>query len=439
MTTYHLHVFDGATAIGTVDYASLEERFSFEYADTWRRERFAYSISPHILLAGPAPTSGTVRRFLENLLPEGRALDIVATTHQVARNNLFGLIRVLGQETSGALSFSAEAAAPRAAPMRREITREEFAARMAERAEVPMSVWDGRVRLSIAGHQDKLAVYMEDERMFLVEGALASTHILKPQPAGDRLPMLVANEHFCMQLARRLGLSVADVAILRLPDPVLVVERFDRQRQTQGVRRLHAIDGCQGLDLPAAYKYEHNFGSGRDVAHIRDGVSFERLFSLAAYSVQPAVTRRDLLRWALLQFLIGNSDAHGKNVSFFCTPEGLKLTPSYDLVSVAQYRELDHEWAMAYGDEFRAGKVMPYDWAIFAQRTNTARSLLAREMRRMGSAAAEAASLQLNEPGYSDAERTFLGGVAAHIEAQAAKIIDMAMPMLGVELQEPRS
>lgn len=72
-----------------------------------------------------------------------------------------------------------------------------------------------------------------------------------------------------MQLARRLGLSVANVTLLRLPDPVLVVERFDRQRQAQGVRRLHIIDGCQGLDLPAAYKYEHNFGSGRDVPSAR--------------------------------------------------------------------------------------------------------------------------------------------------------------------------
>lgn len=434
MTTHQLHVFDGAESIGTVDYESLEERFSFEYAAAWRRNRFAYSISPHVPLAGPAPASGTVRRFLDNLLPEGRALDIVATTHQVARNNLYGLIRVLGQETTGALSFSTEAAPPRTATMRREITCEEFAARMAERAEVPMSVWDGRVRLSIAGYQDKFAVYMEDERMFLVEGALASTHILKPQPAGDRLPMLVANEHFCMQLARRLGLSVADVSILRLPEPVLVVQRFDRQRQTQGVRRLHAIDACQGLDLPAAYKYERNFGSGRDVAHIRDGVSFERLFSLAAWCVQPAVTRRDLLRWALFQFLIGNSDAHGKNVSFFCLPAGLMLAPAYDLVSVTQYRELEHELAMAYGDEFDPWKVTPYDWAIFAQCTNTARSLLAREMRRMGSAAPAAATRQLDDPGYSDAERTFLGRVAAHIESQAARIIDMAGPMLGAEL-----
>jgi serine/threonine-protein kinase HipA len=434
MTLYHLHAFDERAPVGTLGYESLEERFSFDYTEVWRNLRSAYSISPHILLAGQPPASGTVRRFLENLLPEGRALEIVATTHQVARNNLYGLIRVLGQETSGALSFSAEPAVPHHANARREITREEFAARMAQRAEIPMSVWDGRVRLSIAGYQDKLAVYMEDERMFLVEGAFASTHILKPEPAGNRLPMLVANEHFCMQLTRRLGLPVANVSLLRLPDPVLVVERFDRIRHPEGVHRIHVIDGCQGLDLPAAYKYEHNFGSGRDVAHIRDGVSFQRLFSLTAYTVQPAVTRLQLLRWALLQFLIGNSDAHGKNVSFFCSPEGLALTPFYDLVSVTQYRELDHELAMAYGDEFHADQVTPYDWAMFAEHTGIARSLLAREMQRLGAAAAEAASLQLEDPLYSRPEKDFLEGVSTHVRTQAAKLIEVTKPMLRVEL-----
>jgi serine/threonine-protein kinase HipA len=435
VTLYSLHVFDGPEAVGALGYESLEEQFSFVYADSWRRQRAAYSISPHILLFGSqSPVSGTVRRFLENLLPEGRALEIVTTTHQIARNNIYGLIRVLGQETSGALSFSTEPVAPHAATARREITREEFAARMAERADIPMSVWDGRVRLSIAGYQDKLAVYIEGERMFLVEGALASTHILKPEPARGRLPMLVANEHFCMHLAGRLGLSVANTSLQRLPDPVLIVERYDRLRQPDGVRRLHAIDSCQGLDLPATYKYERNFGSGRDVAHIRDGVSFERLFSLSAYAVRPAVTRLHLLRWALLQFLLGNSDAHGKNVSFFCSPDGLTLAPFYDMVSIVQYDELDHELAMAYGDEFRADQIRPYDWALFAERTGTARSLLAREMRRMGTAAAAAAPLQLDDSQYSTAERNFLEGIAAHVNAQARKLIDMATPMLAVKL-----
>jgi serine/threonine-protein kinase HipA len=435
VTLYNLHVFDGPDAVGTLGYESLEEQFSFVYAESWRQQRAAYSISPHLLLFGNQPAaSSTVRRFLENLLPEGRALEIVTTTHQIVRNNIYGLIRVLGQETSGALSFSSEPVAPHAATTRREITREEFAARMADRADIPMSVWDGRVRLSIAGYQDKLAVYIEGERMFLVEGALASTHILKPEPARGRLPMLVANEHFCMHLAKRLGLSVANTSLQRLPDPVLVVERYDRLRQPEGVRRLHAIDSCQGLDLPAAYKYERNFGSGRDVAHIRDGVSFERLFSLSADTLRPAVTRLHLLRWALLQFLIGNSDAHGKNVSFFCSPDGLTLTPFYDLVSVVQYGELDQELAMAYGDEFRAEQITPYDWAMFAEQTGTARSLLAREMRRMGTAAAAAVPLQLADLHYETAERKFLEGIAAHVIAQARKLIDMAAPLLKVEI-----
>jgi hypothetical protein len=38
------------------------------------------------------------------------------------------------------------------------------------------------------------------------------------------------------------------------------------------------------------------------------------------------MTRLGLLRWALFQYLIGNADAHGKNMSFFCNPAGLALT-----------------------------------------------------------------------------------------------------------------
>lgn len=162
------------------------------------------------------------------------------------------------------------------------------------------------MRMSIAGYQDKLPVYMEDGRIFLVEGDLASTHILKPEPDGGRLPMLVANEHFSMSLTQRLGLVVAPVSIMRLPNPVLVVERFDRVREPGRVRGVHIIDTCQALDLPVSYKYERNFGSGKDVQNIRDGVSFARLFSVADYTAQKAATRQALARWALFQYLIGS-------------------------------------------------------------------------------------------------------------------------------------
>jgi serine/threonine-protein kinase HipA len=286
MTQHLLGVFDGPARVGAVAFESLEERFSFEYHDTWRTAEHSYSISPHILANGPSPASSTVRRFLENLLPEGRALDIVATTHRVSKNNLYALVRELGHETSGALSFLPEDSTPADQPTtRREISRNELQQRISDRAQIPFAVWDGRVRLSIAGYQDKLAVYEEDGRMYLAEGKFASTHILKPEPAENGLSMLVANEHFSMSLATRLNLSAAPVSIIRVPDPVLVIGRFDRTRVPGGVRRLHIIDVCQALNFPVSYKYERNFGSGRDVREIRDGVSFERLFSVVEHTV----------------------------------------------------------------------------------------------------------------------------------------------------------
>ena len=432
---HSLWVFDAAQRVGTIDYASLEEQFSFGYEPSWLATDNAYRLSPHFPLSEAKAASGTVRRFLENLLPEGRALDIVSTTHQVSKNNIFGLVRELGGETSGALSFFAERAVPDPRQTtRREIPVEELRSRIEERAQVPFAVWDRRVRMSIAGYQDKLPVYLKDNRFYLVEGALASTHILKPEPLDKRLPGLVANEHFCMRLATRLGLRTAEVSIVRLPHPVLVVQRFDREAGDAGVRRIHVIDACQALDLPVAYKYERNFGSGKDVRHIRDGVSFERLFSTAvSYTTQKALTRQALTRWAIFQYLIGNADAHGKNVSFFCSAGGLAMAPFYDMASVVQYEGLDHEFAMAYGDAFGLDDVSTFAWADFAKRSGLQRSYLAREMTRMAHVALEQAPRQAVEADYAGDERALVMRIAGLVEAQARKLLDMAIPMQQID------
>lgn len=434
MSKHALNVFDGTARVGGLGYESLDETFSFNYDPHWLELSESYSISPHISKSEPPAASSTIRRFLENLLPEGRALDIVSTTNQVAKNNIYGLIRELGQETSGALSFLSEDARPMSNnSSKREISRDEFRHRINERAQVPFMVWDGRVRMSIAGYQDKLAVYLDQDRLYLVEGELASTHILKPEPSETRLPMLVANEHFCMSLARRLGLVAAPVSILRLPDPVLLIERFDRVREGARVRRVHIIDACQALNFPVSYKYERNFGSGRDVRQIRDGVSLPRLFSLAEYTVQKAVTRLGLLRWALFNYLIGNCDAHGKNLSFFCRHDGLWLAPFYDLVSAVQYDGLDHELAMAYGDEFLLAEITAFQWADFANLTGTPRTLLAREMRRMGKVALAAAPAQASEAIYVDEEKAFIERISTFVQAQANKLLATATPMTQVD------
>lgn len=435
MGRHALDLWDANVPVGTLVWDSIDDAFSFEYSATWLARSAAYPLSPHFPLQGGAPlASSTIRRFIENLLPEGRALDIVASTHRVSRNNLFGLIRELGRETTGALSFTPAEEVPPAQPVAlREVTHAELAARIAERAAVPFSVWDGRVRLSIAGFQDKLAAYLDGDRIHLAEGALASTHILKPEPMNPRLPTLVANEHYCMRLAAALGVPSAPVRILRVPDPVLVIERFDRAREAHAVRRIHIIDACQALDLPVAFKYERNFGNGRDVRHIRDGVGFALLFSSLAFVTERARAAQSLVRWAIFQYIVGNADAHGKNVSFFSQPQGLALAPFYDLVSTVQYPDLDAELAMAFGDEFELGAVSPFAWADFAHRVNVPRAAVVREMRRMGQAVKRHARALAQSAEYSGDERDTTTGIAVFAHSQAENLIAMAGPALEVD------
>ncbi len=289
-----------------------------------------------------------------------------------------GLLIALGKETAGAVRVSVHQddrgdASPAAGNHDEDglrlVTPQQLSERIRKRAEIPFSVWDGKVRLSIAGYQDKIAVYEKGGEWFLVDGPrLASTVIVKPAPANPKLASLPANEYVCMQLAQRVGLDVATTRLVHVPEPVLLVGRFDRVEEDAGVRRLHVIDGCQALGVSVAMKYERAYGDGRDVRHIRDGVSLPKLFGLLDASPQPARDKQSLLRWAIFQVLISNTDAHGKNVSFFYDVRGLRMAPAYDLVCAPalNHGQLSNTYAMAVGDAFSETDLNALEWAHFA-------------------------------------------------------------------------
>ena len=431
--------------IATLGHDPLNNRWSIAYHPEWVRAPEAFPLSPALPLATPegGHASGAIERFVENLLPEGRALEVAALANRVSKSNLFGLIHALGAETTGALRFWPAGAEPptAASTTPREVTPDELEQRMRDRDAMPLALWDGKVRMSIAGVQDKLMVYLdrplgEGGRMFLVEAPLASTHILKPDPDRESTPHLVANEHFCMSLAARMGLQVAKVAMLRTPRPVLVVQRFDRRVSMTDagpvVHRLHVIDACQAADLPVSCKYERNFGSGELVRDIREGVSFQVLFKCVDQTMNKAAARMNLLRWALFQFLIGNSDAHGKNVSFSVHRQGLEPAPWYDLISVTAYPGLDHEMAMAYGDAFSLDEVGAFQLADFATRCGIERRLLAREAARLSKLAAKHAAEQALAPDYLGDERAFVARLRDFVVAQGSRLTAVAREAVSV-------
>ena len=178
-------------------------------------------------------------------------------------------------------------------------------------------------RMSLAGAQHKLAVVLQQGSLYEPAGATPSTHILKPDHPDADYSHSVINEWFVMRLAKRLGLDVPEVHRRYVPSPVYVIDRFDRVLDAHGWQRRHVIDACQLLGLDRRFKYSQG--------------SMETLAALANACRSPAVARARLFDWLVFNVLVGNSDAHLKNLSFLVSHEGIQLAPHYDLLSTATY------------------------------------------------------------------------------------------------------
>jgi len=387
--TEHLAVHCDQKRLGTITLDGLSDQYGLVYAPVWRAQS-GFAISPH--LPPGAVNSDSVKRFLANLLPEGKWLEELSVDRQISKSNIFGLIAAIGVETTGALAFRHEGGEDEKVPTSfRPVSREELRDRLAIRQQRSIATWDGSPRLSVAGVQDKLPILIRpDGEMGFGEGDLASTHILK---FGTKAGMhLVVNEFICMELARLAKLPVAPVSLARYGEPVLVVERFDRQWSGTRVERMHLIDGCQILDLPPAYKYERPFGKLGEGAKIRTGASIPALFTACKLCRIPALAIRDLLQWTLFQLLIGNSDAHGKNISFYVGPTGIDVAPAYDLVNVEIYgNQYDRDLAMAVGDTFAYDAVHAYQLAEMCDECGLPQRQVATTLQALGNSLVKAA------------------------------------------------
>jgi serine/threonine-protein kinase HipA len=212
-------------------------------------------------------------------------------------------------------------------------------------------------RLSIAGAQDKLPVYFERNSFSLPENpASPTTHIIKP--ASPYFPNIQRNETFCMDLARQISLPVPESQLYNFEGHELFfVERFDRQRSEQTIKRIHQEDFCQAMGLPFNRKYQETGGPG--FLQCRELVE-----EYLAENVIPI--KQQLTSIMAFNFLIGNNDAHGKNFSVL-HGDMVKLAPFYDLVSTQVYPGLDRKLAMAIGKTYRHDHINESSFTQFAR------------------------------------------------------------------------
>ncbi|HRO68043.1 MAG TPA: HipA domain-containing protein [Pseudobdellovibrionaceae bacterium] len=413
-----LAIFHEDREVAELSYHLGKETFHLLYSSEWLKKGFP--LSPHLPLLADIPPENT-RIFLENLLPEGDALKTLARTLKIAPSNIYALIASVGRDATGAFSFVQQGR--KIETSFRTIPEEELKTRIKERASKPLVLWDGKPRLSLAGVQEKLAVTLRDGGYGFGEGRLASTHILKFSRKDQHL---VLNEFFCMKLAEKAGLSVAKVEMVDLGERVLQVERFDRiWKGSDVIKRLHTIDGCQALNAPPEFKYQRIVPVGEDRDRYLGPINVENLSAFSRHCLVPAKAQMRLLRWILFNLIIGNTDNHGKNISYFVSERGYEWAPSYDLVNVTVYEDYHQELAFKIGDTFKLDDVKAVQLSEMAEEMNLGSRFVASQLEKLCQEILKRSS-EISIAPSSRAEKHFLEKLYENIETRARRFQEQA-------------
>jgi len=351
-----LNVYFENSKVGVID-SDADNRMSFRYSTLWLNDPDAFWISISMPLAERVYPPERAHAFFANLLPEGLVRENVARALGISPDNDFELIARIGGECAGALWIGRDEPSFSETQKYMAIPEGDLYLRITEGNVLSSMLMTERVRLSLAGAQDKLPVKIEGGQIFLPGKGSPSTHILKfPGRDYNDLP---ANEVFVTTLARHIGIRTVDAGIFKVGKiDTCLVSRYDRYKDALNVtRRLHQEDMCQAMGLPYYRKYESE-----------GGPSFRECFELIdRVCSEPIVERDQMLRWLVFNLLIGNSDAHAKNLSLLYQSDGkVEIAPFYDLVCTLCYEKLDRAMAMSIGAISDPGRIGPGQFDAFA-------------------------------------------------------------------------
>lgn len=244
--------------------------------------------------------------FFGGLLPEGIGLERLAREIRVASNDLFGMLREVGADVGGAVTVGE----PRPAVDPIVIEEDEYEAILRRAAGYIRGSAVGGGGSSATGVQPKIALTWDPPsgRWMIGRGSTPSTHLLKPVP-NEHSARVLAEAHL-NAVARSLGLSSHEARIESAGDQtVLVVERYDRVRDENGLHRIHQEDAAQAIGLPWGGNDKYESVDAR--ASLR---SIAKLLPNPAFTTAPT-DRERLLALTVLNVAAGNTDAHAKNFS----------------------------------------------------------------------------------------------------------------------------
>ena len=409
----------GAREMGRIQ-RDKRGRLVFRYAEDWREAPEAHQLSLSMPLAAAEHGHAVTDAFLWGLLPDNEAiLGRWASRFHVSARNPFALVAHVGEDCAGAVQFvrperldALRSAEPEPVEW---LDAHAVAARLRLLRADP-SAWRAprdTGQFSLAGAQPKTALLLEDERWGVPSGRTPTTHILKP-PTGA-FDGHAENEHFCLALARRLGLPTASSRILHFEDEIaIVIERYDRRRTDSGVLRVHQEDVCQALGVPPMRKYENEGGPGPPAI-------IELLRSHSSDREQDVATFLDALGF---HWLVGGTDAHAKNYALLIASAGrVRLAPLYDLASALPYDDMQFQklkLAMKIGPDFRLRDIGTREWRRLAGSVRVAPDALLQRISDLAARLPDEATSLREHLGAQGLEHDVIARLADRLAARAA-------------------
>ena len=268
------------------------------------------------------------------------------------------LLKRIGGECAGAITILPESEIPESPDQYKYslLSSEQLADLIKDIPRRPLLAGQEGIRISLAGAQEKLALFYKDPTFFIPENGAPSNYILKPGMA--HFQFSIENECFCMMLASAVGLNVPPVQIVQKKNRrVLLIKRYDRIMENDALNRLHQEDFCQAMGLSHELKYQAEGGPG-----------LKSCFDLVrTYSANPIKDFQQLMEWVLFNYLIGNMDGHAKNLSFIYQNGQIRLALFYDMLCTDIYDNLSQKLAMKIGGENRPEWLMARHWERFAK------------------------------------------------------------------------